>query len=59
MAFERVCALSDVPENGSLRVELAADRDEVVGARVELVQPLGREEVQLAPVDAGVEPGEQ
>jgi 3-phenylpropionate/trans-cinnamate dioxygenase ferredoxin subunit len=23
MAFERVCALSDVPENGSLRVELA------------------------------------
>ena len=23
MAFERVCALSDVPENGALRVELA------------------------------------
>ena len=23
MAFERVCALSEVPENGSLRVELA------------------------------------
>ncbi|TYP90556.1 Rieske (2Fe-2S) protein [Blastococcus xanthinilyticus] len=23
MAFERVCALSDVPENGSLRVELS------------------------------------
>ncbi len=24
MAFERVCGLSDVPENGALRVELAA-----------------------------------
>ncbi|MGY2004855.1 Rieske (2Fe-2S) protein [Blastococcus sp. SYSU DS1024] len=23
MAFERICALSDVPENGSLRVELS------------------------------------
>ena len=27
MAFERVCVLSDVPEPGSLRVELDADHD--------------------------------
>ena len=46
-----------VVEEHALRVQLAAERDEVVGARVELVEPLGRHEVQLAPVDAGVEEG--